>query len=92
MGLNLSKNIKPFWLHADAIYSFPQKVRVGGVSTRYANYLNYDLGVEYFLPKGFNLIFEGNGLAQCNRRKDGSTIPGSDVRSFIICPGIRLVV
>lgn len=87
-GLNLSKKIKPFWLHADAIYSFPQKVRVDGISTRYANYLDYDFAVEYFLPKGFNLLFEGNGLAQCNRKEDGKTIPGSDVRSFIICPGI----
>ena len=59
LGLNLSKKIKPFWLHADAIYSFPQKVRVDGVSTRYANYLNYDFAVEYFLPKGFNLLIRG---------------------------------
>jgi len=87
-GLNLSKKIKPFWLHADAIYSIPQKVRVDGVSTRYANYLNYDFAVEYFLPKGFNLMFEENFLAQGNRRENGRTIPGSDVRSFIISPGI----
>lgn len=88
LGLNLSKKIKPFWLHADAIYSFPQKVRVDGASTRYANYLNYDFGVEYFLPRGFNFLFEGNGLAQCNRRENGKRIHDSDVRSFIICPGI----
>lgn len=48
LGLNLSKKINPLWFHADAIYSFPQKVRVDGISTCYSNYLNYGFAVEYF--------------------------------------------
>jgi len=88
LGLNLSKKIKPFWLHADATYSFPQKVRVDGVSTRYANYLNYDFGAEYFLAKGFNFMFEVNGFLQGDMKEDGKKIYSSDERYLTICPGI----
>ena len=87
-GFNLSKKIRPFWLHADAIYSFPQKVRVDGVSTRYDNYLNYDLGAEYFLPHSLNLLFEVNGFLQGDMKKDGKKIYSSDERYLTICPGI----
>jgi len=67
--LTFPKKIRPFWLHADAIYSFPQKVRVDGVSTRYDNYLNYDLGAEYFLPHSLNLLFEVNGFLQGDMKR-----------------------
>lgn len=88
VGVILTKNLKPFIFHADTIYSFPQPVRVDGAKTRYANYLNYNFGVEYFLPKGFNLLFEVNGLLQGDRSGDGSKIASSDSRYITIAPGI----
>ncbi|MFA5042903.1 MAG: hypothetical protein WC381_06410 [Kiritimatiellia bacterium] len=42
------KKLKPFILHADVIYSVPNEANIDGVKTRYANYLNYDFGMEYF--------------------------------------------
>lgn len=88
LGINLSKKLKPFIFHADAVYSFPQQVHVDGVKTRYANYLNYDFGVEYFLPKGFNLMFEVNGFLQADKREDGARTPDSNINYLTIAPGI----
>lgn len=88
IGIILTKKVKPFILHFDSIYSFPQKRDIEGVSTRYANYLNCDLGVEYFLPKGFNLMFEVNGYLQGDKREEGEKVSGSDVRYLILSPGI----
>ncbi|MCX5715631.1 MAG: transporter [Candidatus Omnitrophica bacterium] len=88
IGLNLTKKLKPFIFHADAIYSFPQQVRVDGVKTHYANYLNYDFGVEYFLLKGLNLMFEANGFLQPDKKEDGAKIPGSDVNYLAVSSGI----
>jgi len=88
MGLIFTKKVKPFIFHADAIYSFPQKVRVDGVKTRYANYLNYDFGLEYFLPEGLNLMLEANGFLQGDKREDGAKISASDIKYFMVAPGI----
>lgn len=88
IGLILTKKLKPFILHADAILSFPQKVKIDGVKTEYANYLNYDLGFEYFLPKGFNLMLELNGLLQGDRKEDGDKVAASDIRTVTLSPGI----
>ena len=88
LGINLSKKLKPFIFHADAVYSFPQQVHVDGVKTRYANYLNYGFGVEYFLPKGFNLSFEVNGFLQGDKKEDGTSFPDSNINYFTIAPGI----
>jgi len=74
--------------HADAIYNFPQKVRVDGVKTRYADYLNYDFGLEYFLPKSLNLMLEANGFLQGDKRENGAKISASDIKYFMIAPGI----
>lgn len=87
-GLNLTKKIRPFVFHADASYSFHQKVKVDGVKTRYNKYLNYDVGLEYFLPKGFNLMLEANGFLQGDRWEDGGRVPSSDIRYFTLAPGI----
>jgi len=87
-GVNLTKRLKPFILHADASYSFPQKVMVDGVKTIYGKYLNYDMGVEYFLPKGFNLMLEANGFLQGDRWEDGGRLPSSDIRYLTVAPGI----
>lgn len=87
-GINLSKKLKPFIFHADAIYSFPQQVRIDGVKTRYANYLNYDFGVEYILSKGFNLLLETNGFSQADKKQSGESTPASDINYLTIAPGI----
>jgi hypothetical protein len=87
-GFNLSKKFKPFIIHADAIFAFPQQVKVDGVKTRYASYINYDLGLEYFLPKGFNLMFEANGYVQADSRQDGSRTPSTSSSYLTISPGI----
>lgn len=87
-GLNLTKKLKPFIFHADFSYNFPQKVRVDGVKTRYNKYLNYDVGLEYFLPKGFNLMLEANGFLQGDRWEDGGRLPSSDIRYLTVAPGI----
>jgi hypothetical protein len=87
-GLNLTKKIKPFILHADIIYGVPNEVKVDGASTRYANYLNYDFGMEYFLPKGFNLMLEFNGFTQGKRWEDGATISDSRISYLDMVPGI----
>jgi len=87
-GVTLTKKIKPFVFHADTTYSFPQQVFVDGVKTRYANYLNYDFGVEYVLPKGFNLMLEANGFLQGDKLRDGARTPSTDIVYLTIAPGI----
>lgn len=87
-GINLTKKLKPFIIHADAIYSFPLERKVDGVKTRYGRYLNYDFGIEYFLPKSFNLMLEFNGLLQGNKIEDSERIPASDIKYFSVAPGI----
>lgn len=86
-GIMLTKKIKPYLFHADAIYSFPREIRVDGVKTIYGKYLNYDFGVEYLLAKGFNLMLEFNGFQQDDKKQDGSKTPGSDINYLTIAPG-----
>jgi hypothetical protein len=87
-GLNITKKLKPFIFHADTTYSFPLERKIDGVKTEYANYLNYDFGLGYFLPRGFNLMLEFNGFLQCDRRENDDTIPATDVNYFMVAPGI----
>lgn len=87
-GISLTKKLKPFIFHADAIYSFPQQVYVDDIKTRYANYLNYDFGLEYFLSKGFNLMFEVSGFSQGDKKEDGTKTPSSNIKYLTIAPGI----
>lgn len=88
-GINLTKKLKPFIFHADAAYSLPQGgVCIGGDKTRYANYLNYDFGIEYFLSNDFNLMFEVNNFLQGEEWVNGSRVPSSDIRYLTVCPGI----
>lgn len=86
-GVNLTQKIKPFVFHADTIFSLPQGVKVDGVKTRYARYLNYDFGAEYFLSKGFNLMLEFNGFLQGDKKEDGNKTPGSDIKYLTIAGG-----
>lgn len=88
LGIILTKHLKPFILHADAVYSFPQLVEINDVKTRYANYLNLDAGIEYFLPGGFNLILEANGFLQGDMKASGAKAPASDINYLTIAPGI----
>lgn len=88
-GIALTKKFKPLIFHADAVYSLPQGgTTIDDVKTRYANYLNYDFAVEYFLPKGFNLMLEVNNFLQGDQCQDGSRVFSSDTRYLTVCPGI----
>jgi hypothetical protein len=87
-GFILTKKLKPFIFHADAVFSFPQKVMIDGVKTRYASYTNYDFGVEYFLPKGFNLILEANGSLQGDIWQDGQRAASTAQNYLTVSPGI----
>jgi len=88
IGLIATKRIKPFMLHADFILSFPNERKIDGVKTLYANYLNYDAGIEYILPNGMNLEFEIDGFIQGDRKENGSRVQDSAVNYLIISPGI----
>ena len=88
VGINLTKKLKPFLVHADLIASFPQQVRVDGNKTQYGNYINSDVAVEYFLPKSFNFMLELNGLTQGDQRVNGAMKPDSDSNSLTLAPGI----
>ncbi|MFA5144446.1 MAG: transporter [Candidatus Omnitrophota bacterium] len=88
LGVLMTKRAKPFIFHADAVYSFPQRTVIDDVATRYANYLNYDVGVEYFLPKGFNLLLEMNGFLQGDTKEGSDKIPSSNVNYITIVPGV----
>ncbi len=87
-GLILTKKLNPFVVHADAVYSFPLERKVDGVKTKYGRYINYDVGVEYFLPKNFNLMLEFNGFLQGDKRQDGVRTPASDIGYFNLAYGI----
>jgi hypothetical protein len=87
LGAILTKKLKPFVFHADLTYSFPTPVKVDGVKTKYAKYLNYDFGVEYFLAKGFNLVLELNSFLQGDKKEDGSKIVSSDIKYLTLSPG-----
>lgn len=89
-GINLTKKLKPFVIHLDAIYSFPLERKVDGSKTRYGRYLNYDFGVEYFLPKGFNMILEFNGFLQGDKIQGGEKVSASDINYFTMGYGIGL--
>lgn len=88
LGIIFTKKYKPIVLHADAVCSIPQKVKVDGVKTRYGNYLNYDFGAEYFLPKSFNLMLEINGFIQGDKKEDGARVADSAVNYLTVSPGI----
>jgi len=87
-GFNFSKKFKPFLFHADVIFSFPQKVMVDGVKTKYASNTNYNFAVEYFLPKGFNLMLEAVGYLQRDTWQDGGRTVSTAENYLMVIPGI----
>ena len=88
IGIDITKKLKPFIFHFDYIYSFPQEVSIDGVNTDYANFINSDFAVEYFLTKGFSLMLEANTFWQGDKYQDGARQPSTGVRYVTICPGI----
>ncbi|MCM8794117.1 MAG: transporter [Candidatus Omnitrophica bacterium] len=87
-GIILTKRLKQFIIHADAIYSFPLERKIDNIKTQYARYLNYDFGIEYFLPEGFNLMLEFNGFLQGDKEEDGEKIPASNINYLATAVGI----
>ncbi len=87
-GFILTKKIKPFVLHADFTYSFPCETKIDGIKTDYADYITYDASVEYFLPKGFNLMLEFNWFKQGDRKEESERIPGTALNYLVMAPGI----
>ncbi|MCM8783923.1 MAG: transporter [Candidatus Omnitrophica bacterium] len=88
MGLIATKNLKPFIVHFDTIYTHPLERKIEGIKTLYGQGLNLDFAIEYLLPKGFNLMFELNGVMQKDRRENGEKIPASDIRYLMFSSGI----
>jgi len=88
VGISLTKKFKPFLIHADLIGNFPQRVDVDGEQTRYGNYINCGAAVEYFLPKGFNLMMELNNLSQADKRVNGAMAPDSGTGSLTLGSGV----
>ena len=76
-GLNFTKRIKPFILHADFLFGFPNPARVDGINTRYGSYFNYDGAIEYFFCDHFNLLAEANGLVQGDSKENGYLTPST---------------
>jgi hypothetical protein len=87
-GISITKKFKPVIFHADTIYNFPLERKVDGVKTKYGKYLNYDFGIEYSLPKGFNLMLEFNGFLQRDKIQDGQESPSLDINYLSVGPGI----
>ncbi len=87
-GLCASKHLRPFILHADASISFPLETVADGATVRYGSYVNYDLGVEYVMRRGFNLLLEANGILQNDTVQEGATVADSRSSSLLLAPGI----
>jgi len=88
LGLIFTKNLKPFAFHLDTIYTYPLKTKVDGIKTKYGKAINSDFAVEYFLPKGFNLMLEFNGFLQADKKEENKKIPASDTKYFLVSGGI----
>ena len=88
LGIILTKRLKPFIIHADASISQPLKVDVDSVSTKYGTYLNGDAGIECFIYKGLNLLFEANGFYQGKTELAGTKIDETNSEYLMLTPGI----
>jgi hypothetical protein len=86
-GFIVTKSLKPFILHADAIWAVPIVTKVDGAKVQYATYARYDVGAEYFFYKGFNLMFELSSLVQGDVKWDGASVPATDQNFLILSPG-----
>jgi hypothetical protein len=86
-GVIVTKRLKPFILHFDAIFGFPNLTRLDGAKTLFGDCANFDFGLEYFFYKNFNLMLEFNSFFQGDSRIDGEMSPATDVYFFNISPG-----
>ncbi len=87
-GLIFTKRIKPFILHADFLFGFPNPARVDGVNMRYGSYFNYNGAVEYFFYDHFNLLAEANGLIQGDSKEDGRLTPSTSIKYLALTAGL----
>jgi hypothetical protein len=78
-GINLTKRLRPFMVHADVIPGFPVETRVDGKRIQYGMYLNYDLGAEYLFLHGLNIMVEMNGYWQAASKIEG--VEASDTKN-----------
>jgi hypothetical protein len=86
-GINLSKKLKPFMIHADVIPGFPLETKVDGKKTQYGMYLNYDLGAECFFPYGLNLMAEMNGYWQAASKTEDNETAETKNNYLSVCAG-----
>lgn len=86
-GINLSKKLKPFMIHADVIPGFPLDTKVDGKKTQYGMYFNYDLGAEIFIPYGLNLMAEMNGYWQAATKIESNESAETQNSSLSMCAG-----
>lgn len=87
-GAILTKHLKPFILHADFAYNIPLFTSIDGVKVRNGDYVTFDFGAEYFLPKGFNLMLEFNWLDGGDKKTASELVPASDMHQLLMSPGI----
>jgi len=87
-GMILTKRLKPFVFHADAVYSIPTTRKIDGIKTLNGRYVAADIGLEYFFLKNFNLMLEGNFFSQGDTREAGELTPASDSASVVVSPGL----
>ncbi|MBI4981983.1 MAG: transporter [Candidatus Omnitrophica bacterium] len=88
IGVILTKKFKPWVIHFDGVYNVPSVAKVDGIKIKNSPYLNLDFAVEYFLPKGFNLMLELNGYLQGDKREAGIKLESSDTNYLIVCPAV----
>jgi hypothetical protein len=86
-GINLSKKFKQFMIHADVIPGFPLETKVDGKKTQYGMYFNFDLGAEYFIPYGLNLMAETNGYWQAASKIQGNEAAETNNNYLSMCAG-----
>ena len=88
IGLVATKKLKPVILHGDLSIFHPFEVTADEVKVQYGNWVTYDLGAEYFIENGVNLMLELNGFWQGKEEDDGTTVDESDVSYLQLSPGI----
>ena len=92
LGLDFTKGIKPFLLHADIWYTWPIATRVDDVHTRYGDIINWNVAVEIpFWRERLAYMLEFNGIHQANSRLSGAEISRSRVDQVIFGTGLEFI-
>ena len=87
-GIILTKKLRPFLLHLDAVYNFPLETQVDNIQRQYGEYLICDAGIEYFLPAGFSLMMELNSVLIGSTKESGKYMPNSAIKYLSIGSGL----